>query len=115
MGSSKMKPRYTIGDAGRITGLETHVLRFWETEFPELSPVKSNSGRRMYTDEDIEVIERIKTLLYEKTFTIEGARNFLQNQESSVQQTKMTFSGDNLKQTLSEVKKELREIIDLLE
>ena len=113
--SKESERHYSIGEAGRLTGLEPHVLRFWETEFEALSPRKSVAGRRVYTDEDIAVIERIKTLLYEKKFTIEGARNYFQNEGlQPASQTEISFDDIQLKEIIREVKMEIREILDLL-
>ena len=71
---------YSIGEVSQLTGLEQHVLRYWETEFPGLSPQKNRAGRRIYTRNDIDFIERLKYLLKERKFTIEGARNALENE-----------------------------------
>ena len=61
-----------------LLGVETYVLRYWESEFPVLSPKKSGTGHRLYRRKDVELLLRIKHLLYEKRFTIEGARKFLE-------------------------------------
>lgn len=68
---------YSIGEVSQITELEQHVLRYWETEFPELSPQKNRAGRRIYTRSDIEFIDKIRQLLKEEKYTIEGARKAL--------------------------------------
>ncbi len=68
---------YKIGEVCEIIGVESHVLRYWETEFRELSPPKSKSGQRTYRPKDIELLLRIKKLLYEEGFTIAGARRQL--------------------------------------
>ncbi|MFU2209001.1 MerR family transcriptional regulator [Solidesulfovibrio sp. C21] len=68
---------YKIGEVAGLTGLKPFVLRFWETEFPQLSPVRTQKGQRLYTDEHLELIHRIKTLLYEEKLTIDGARRRL--------------------------------------
>jgi DNA-binding transcriptional MerR regulator len=68
---------YKIREVSEIVGVEAHVLRFWETEFPELSPPKSKSGQRTYRPKDIELLLRIRKLLYEDGFTIAGARKKL--------------------------------------
>ena len=74
---------YSIGEVSQLTGLEQHVLRYWETEFPELSPQKNRAGRRIYTRTDIEFIERIKRLLKEEKYTIEGARKALEQLDAN--------------------------------
>ena len=68
---------YAIGEVSDMTGLETHVLRYWETEFEQLKPRKNRAGRRIYTAEDIAVVERIQHLLRVEKYTIEGARQVL--------------------------------------
>lgn len=71
------KSLFRIGEVSRLTATKTFVLRFWETEFPMLQPVKSPSGHRLYRREDIETVFEIKRLLYEEGFTIAGARKHL--------------------------------------
>jgi DNA-binding transcriptional MerR regulator len=68
---------YKIGEVCQIVGVEAHVLRFWETEFPALAPPKSKSGQRTYRPRDIELLLRIRKLLYEEGYTIAGARKRL--------------------------------------
>src|SRR5271168_4281128 len=68
---------FRIGDVARLAGIKPYVLRFWETEFPALGPKKSGTGHRLYRRKDVEMVLEIKRLLYEKRFTIEGARKFL--------------------------------------
>lgn len=68
---------YKIREVCEIVGVEAHVLRFWETEFPSLSPPKSKSGQRTYRPKDIELLLRIRNLLYEEGYTIAGARKRL--------------------------------------
>lgn len=71
------KSLFRIGEVSRLTETKTFVLRFWESEFPTLQPVKSPSGHRLYRREDIETVLQIKRLLYEEGFTIAGARKHL--------------------------------------
>lgn len=68
---------YSIGEVCEVTGLEAHVLRFWEAEFPELEPRKSAGGTRRYRAEDLELIRRIQHLVHEEKYTLEGARRQL--------------------------------------
>ena len=68
---------FKIGEVSELLGVEPYVLRYWETEFPVLSPKKSGTGHRLYRRKDVELLLRIKHLLYEKRFTIEGARHGL--------------------------------------
>lgn len=74
------KDLYRIGEVSRMTELKPFVLRYWETEFPMLQPVKSDSGHRLYRQEDVDMILKIKRLLYDEGFTIAGARRHLREQ-----------------------------------
>jgi DNA-binding transcriptional MerR regulator len=69
---------FRIGEVSSLIGVEPYVLRYWESEFPGLSPKKSGSGHRLYRRKDVEILLQIKHLLYEKRYTIEGARQELQ-------------------------------------
>jgi DNA-binding transcriptional MerR regulator len=74
---------YRIGEVSRLTELKPFVLRYWETEFPMLEPVKSPSGHRMYRQEDVDMVFKIKRLLYDEGFTIAGARRHLREQNGA--------------------------------
>jgi len=74
MDDTQEKGLFRIGEVSRLTATKAFVLRYWETEFPMLQPVKSPSGHRLYRREDIETVFEIKRLLYEEGFTIAGAR-----------------------------------------
>ncbi len=71
------KDLYRIGEVSRLTQLKPFVLRYWESEFPMLEPVKSASGHRLYRQEDVAMVLKIKRLLYDEGFTIAGARRHL--------------------------------------
>jgi len=73
---------FRIGEVSRLCRLPAYVLRFWETEFPQLKPVKSSTGQRMYRKRDVESVLRIKRLLYEDGYTIAGARQHLREQST---------------------------------
>ncbi len=77
------KSLFRIGEVSRLTATKTFVLRYWESEFPTLQPVKSPSGHRLYRREDIETVFEIKRLLYEEGFTIAGARKHLADQNGT--------------------------------
>jgi DNA-binding transcriptional MerR regulator len=77
------KSLFRIGEVSRLTATKSFVLRYWESEFPSLQPVKSPSGHRLYRREDIETVFEIKRLLYEEGFTIAGARKHLADQNGS--------------------------------
>jgi DNA-binding transcriptional MerR regulator len=68
---------YRIGEVARLTELKPFVLRYWEAEFPMLEPVKSSRGHRLYRQEDVDLVLKIKRLLYDEGFTIAGARRYL--------------------------------------
>ena len=72
---------YRIGEVSRLTALKPFVLRYWETEFPMLEPVKSASGHRLYRQEDVDLVLKIRRLLYDEGFTIAGARRHLRELE----------------------------------
>src|SRR5271167_3094351 len=74
---------YRIGEVSRLCNLKPFVLRYWETEFPMLEPVKSPSGHRMYRQEDVDMVFKIKRLLYDEGFTIAGARRHLREQNGA--------------------------------
>ncbi|MGA2812345.1 MAG: MerR family transcriptional regulator [Candidatus Acidiferrum sp.] len=73
------KDFYRIGEVSRMTDLKPFVLRYWETEFPMLEPVKSASGHRLYRAADVDMVRKIKRLLYDEGFTIAGARRHLRD------------------------------------
>src|SRR5882724_7648293 len=68
---------FRIGEVARLAGIKPYVLRFWETEFSVLDPKKSGTGHRLYRRKEVQLVLEIKRLLYEKRYTIEGARKFL--------------------------------------
>src|SRR5215813_1016743 len=72
---------FRIGEVARLCSLPAYVLRFWETEFPQLAPKKSSTGQRLYRQRDVENVLRIKKLLYEEGFTISGARAHFKQEE----------------------------------
>src|SRR5215813_639111 len=69
---------FRIGEVARLAAIKPYVLRFWESEFPSLDPKKSGTGHRLYRRKDVEQVLEIKQLLYDKRFTIEGARKYLE-------------------------------------
>jgi len=111
------KRYYRIGEVSRITGVKPYVLRYWESGFRWMAPAKSRSKQRLYRQRDIEVIQLIKTLLYEKRFTIAGARKRLRELgvEHALEnpQLDLALEGDPRNQ-LSKIREELRAIRGLL-
>jgi DNA-binding transcriptional MerR regulator len=98
---------FRIGEVCEIVGVEPYVLRFWESEFPNLAPSKSKSGHRVYKRKDVEAVLRIKELLYDRGFTIAGARKQLSTRKPEP-------STPERDQVLVHVRDELREILTLL-
>jgi DNA-binding transcriptional MerR regulator len=108
---------FKIGEVSELLGVEAYVLRYWETEFPVLSPKKSGTGHRLYRRKDVELLLRIKHLLYDKRFTIEGARQSLQSEAKAPKQVRAPkrvqaelFATD----PLPDIRRELQEILLLL-
>jgi DNA-binding transcriptional MerR regulator len=90
---------YRIKEVCEFTGLKPHILRYWEQEFRDIRPSKSTRGQRLYRKKDLDAIFTIKRLLYEKRYTIDGARKYLTTQKSLIDQ----------------IKDDLRDIVRLLE
>ena len=84
---------FKIGEVCEIVGVQAHVLRYWETEFPMLSPQKNRSGQRSYRRRDVEISLRIKQLLYDEMFTIAGARKKLQSEMREAPKLKIVHPG----------------------
>ena len=106
---------YRIGEVSRLADLKPFVLRYWEAEFPMLEPVKDDAGRRMYRQEDVDMVFRIKRLLYDEGFTIAGARRHLrENTDSSETEGRgSSHSGEGAAQLLS--RKMLLDLRDALQ
>jgi DNA-binding transcriptional MerR regulator len=99
---------HSIGEVSELMGVPAHVLRYWESEFPQLHPKKGRGGNRLYTENDLGLLTRIHDLLYNKKFTIAGARKQLQlGLDDEVEKPAA-------EDVLSEVKQELKEILSLL-
>lgn len=97
---------YYIGEIEKITGVKTNVLRYWEATIPGFSPEKDLSGRRVYTQSDLELVLRLKYLIYEKKFTIEGARNqLLEDADSSNEKYSLINQIHELRNELMELYK----------
>jgi len=107
---------FRIGEVSSLLGVETYVLRYWETEFPSLAPKKSGTGHRLYRRKDVELLLRIKHLLYEKRFTIEGARQSLQSESPKSRTPKETRKQQSLftQDPLPEIRRQLADILQML-
>ncbi|MCB4790481.1 MAG: MerR family transcriptional regulator [Elusimicrobia bacterium] len=111
------KEFFSIGEVTRIAQVPAYVLRYWESEFKILRPARRNSGQRKYTRKDIEMISRIKDLLYEKKFTIAGARKEIFKDKRKKEPLQLNFISDNPNldmKTVSEAVKELEDILIIL-
>jgi DNA-binding transcriptional MerR regulator len=105
---------FRIGEVARLCRLPAYVLRFWETEFPQLKPVKSSTGQRMYRRKDVESVLHIKQLLYEEGFTIAGARQHLRSEtKGDKKQAPLPFPARPAA-SLKNVQQGLREILTML-
>ena len=107
---------YKIGEVSKISGVESYVLRYWETEFPFLRPRKNKSGQRVYVKKDLELILQVKKLLYQERYTIEGVRKKLGDgihkaPESIVVYEKKVKEPNSPSDVLSFVKKRLKIIL----
>lgn len=122
---------FKIGDVARICGVETYVLRFWETQFPQLKPNKSGTGQRLYRRRDVELALEIKRLVHAEGYTLAGARQALEggarrhpkpeSRPASAEAANPTPAipspagqADASRATLAQIRSELRELADLL-
>jgi DNA-binding transcriptional MerR regulator len=105
------KKLYKIGEVCRIADVQPYVLRYWETEFPALTPNKSGGGQRLYTQHEIDTILRIKQLLYSEGFTIAGAKKKL---DEEVTGDRSQVTEDGARKALLDVKRELAAILAML-
>lgn len=104
---------YSISEVCDLTGLEQHVLRFWETEFNQLVPAKNRSGNRIYTEKDIRIVLAIKILLRDKKFTIDAARQHLKLKSIDDILNEMDIGDVNRvrKEELEDVRRQLQELL----
>ncbi|MAJ33857.1 MAG: transcriptional regulator [Candidatus Marinimicrobia bacterium] len=113
-----MKPKvkklyYSIGEVSILTKLKPYVLRYWETEFSQLKPPKNRAGNRTYRQKDIEIILKIKDLLYNKKFTINGARSNLSKKINTSDLEENNLTKKN-KELLSLLERKLKDILDII-
>jgi len=105
----------SISEVSEMLGVKPHVLRYWETQFGMLRPRKNRAGNRMYRPEELRTLQRIKELLYERRFTIAGARRkLLEERKDGDEQTEPGFADADRKAALTEIKSELRSILGRL-
>src|SRR5581483_195263 len=106
---------FRIVEVAELCQLPTYVLRFWETEFPQLKPSKSSTGQRMYRRREVEFVVRIKHLLYEEGYTIAGARQLLKSETGRAKsQNELPFAvPSNDRDSLKRVRQQLQDILSL--
>ena len=102
---------YKIGEVCKLADVQPYVLRYWETEFPQLAPNKSGGGQRLYSRHEIDTILRIKELLYREGFTIAGAKKKLETELAEPITAEPAASVDRF----AKIKQELRELLRMLE
>jgi DNA-binding transcriptional MerR regulator len=106
------KEYYSIGEVCQISGLKPHVLRYWETQFKGIQPVKNRAGNRAYRRREIEVIQLVKKLLYEQKFTIEGARQRLEElRKSGAEQLEAELEEVRVKDTFTNLADDLADLV----
>ena len=117
---------YSIGEVSEITGLKQYVLRYWESEFSQLNPSKNSAGNRNYRKSDIDLINEIKELLYDRRFTIKGAKQHLKDkvkqstpaasneQVKSIKEKVIKLTAADLK-TLKRIKSGLEDMLQLID
>ena len=110
---------YKIGEVCKLADVQPYVLRYWETEFPQLAPNKSGGGQRLYTRREIDTVLRIKELLYRDGFTIAGAKKKLEEGDApepvAVSEAPAPARGGDVDKALVAVKKELTAILRMLD
>jgi DNA-binding transcriptional MerR regulator len=106
MGLPDDKRYFRIGEVSRIVGVEPYVLRYWESEFPQIRPDRANTNQRTYQKRDLDIIMEIKRLLYEEKLTIEGARQKLRQKKEG--------GGLVDKAVIAEIKGNLQDILKVL-
>jgi DNA-binding transcriptional MerR regulator len=120
------KRTYKIGEVCRMADVQPYVLRYWETEFPALAPTKSGGGQRLYSQREIDIVMRIKQLLYSEGFTIAGAKKKLETEldddlqltvavdDPPLERPVLAEPSEELQDLLEETKRELRRIVAML-
>lgn len=116
---------YSIGEVGEMVGIKPHVLRYWESEFSILAPSKNRAGNRIYKEKDILIVRFIKDLLYNKKFTVEGAKQKLANlkkkeladfeRSQALGTNKSLKEVDRYKEAITKIKHSLKDMMELLD
>ena len=116
---SKLKPKvkklyYSIGEVSELTGLKPYVLRYWETEFSQLKPPKNRAGNRTYRQKDIDLLLVIKDLLYNKKYTIDGARSVLRGGDSIDGTNNDNAISEKQKIIVKKIRDDLKNILSII-
>ena len=113
LGSSEVREFFSIGDVCSLTGLKPHVLRYWESQFKFLSPAKNRSGNRVYQRKEVEMIMLVKHLLYSEKYTIDGARQKIDEHRKAGELRAVARAALD-SQTVESVEQDLKEIFRIL-
>ena len=113
-GDLETRPYRSISEVSDLVGVKPHVLRYWETQFSMLRPRKNRAGNRMYRPEEIRLVLRIKELLYQRRFTIAGARRRLLDERKEAPQVELGFTAADNKLVLHDIKTELKRLLGRL-
>ena len=105
---------FKIGEVAKLTGVEQHVLRYWEDEFDALQPKKNKSGQRVYEKKNIELIFKIKRLLYLERYTIVGAKQKMRESKRKNSQLSLGFDRESFLDQKRDIISELESILELL-
>ncbi|NOZ75337.1 MAG: MerR family transcriptional regulator [FCB group bacterium] len=105
---------YSIGEVSELTGIKPYVLRFWESEFRQLNPPKNRAGNRTYRQKDIDLILSIKSLLYDRKFTIKGAQDELGHSGGTIAEIQKRELSPGVTSVLASIRKELYSILEIL-
>jgi DNA-binding transcriptional MerR regulator len=111
---------FSIGEVSEIAGIKAYILRYWESEFNLLHPEKDAGGQRSYKKEDIEIIFRLRKLLYEEGYTIAGAKKKLKEEKKrdktkSAEKKEVKVKKEKIKKKREKIKKELKDLLGILE
>jgi len=116
MDEKRKKRYYSISEVADMVEVKSHILRYWEGEFPRLRPRKNRAGNRAYTERDIKIVLLIKKLLYEKKFTIAGAKKHMKSTPIEINdpQLDIPFNKINKRNEIKEIRRELLELINIV-
>ena len=113
-GANQVREFFSIGDVCGLTGLKPHVLRYWESQFKFLSPAKNRSGNRVYQRKEVELIMLVKHLLYSEKYTIDGARQKIEDHRKAGELRAVARAALD-SQTVGSMEQDLKEILALLD